>query len=253
MPVLTGVDAASTYCYLLADAEHRDADTWAVHLLDANAQGFDPDHTIADAGQGLRAGQKTALADTPCHGDVFHIQKQCESLANVLAQVAMGATSRRKALDVKMDAAKENSRGNTLSMPLMLARQTEQQACQLARDVKTLVRWLAHDILALVGPGLAERQGLFDFIVAELRHREHLDPPRIRPVRTALEKQRDDLLAFAGVLDHKLACIARDCDVPALEARRKNALAAATSRFGAEQEVDSFPIAVDRAIEVSYL
>jgi hypothetical protein len=29
-----------------------------------------------------------------------------------------------------------------------------------------------------------------------------------------LEKQRDDLLAFAGVLDHKLACIARDCDVP---------------------------------------
>ena len=88
-----------------------------------NAQGFDPDHTIADAGQGLRAGQKTALADTPCHGDVFHIQKQCESLANVLAQVAMGATSRRKALDVKMDAAKENSRGNTLSTPLMLARQ----------------------------------------------------------------------------------------------------------------------------------
>jgi len=91
MPALAGVDAASTYCYLLADAEHRDADTWVVHLLDANAQGFDPDHTIADAGQGLRAGQNTALADTPCHGDVFHIQKQCESLANVLAQVAMGA------------------------------------------------------------------------------------------------------------------------------------------------------------------
>ena len=91
MPVLAGVDAASTYCYLLADAEHRDADTWAVHLLDANAQGFDPDHTIADPRHGLRAGQNTALADTPCHGDVFHIQKQCESLANVLAQVAMGA------------------------------------------------------------------------------------------------------------------------------------------------------------------
>lgn len=91
MPVLAGVDAASTYCYLLADAEHRDADTWAVHLLDANAQGFDPDHTIADAGQGLRSGQKAALGETPCHGDVFHIQKQCESLANVLARVAMVA------------------------------------------------------------------------------------------------------------------------------------------------------------------
>jgi hypothetical protein len=172
MPVLAGVDAASTYCYLLADAEHRDADTWAVHLLDAAAQGFDPDHTIADAGQGLRAGQKAALGDTPCHGDVFHIQKQCESLANVLARLAMGATSRRNALDAKMDAAKENSCGNTILAPLTLARQAEKQACQLARDVKTLVHWLTHDVLALAGPVLAERQLLFDFIVAELRLRE---------------------------------------------------------------------------------
>ena len=34
-PVLVGVDAASTYCYLLELAEHRDADTWGYHLLDA--------------------------------------------------------------------------------------------------------------------------------------------------------------------------------------------------------------------------
>lgn len=29
MPVLAGVDAASTYCYLLAAAEQTDTDTWA--------------------------------------------------------------------------------------------------------------------------------------------------------------------------------------------------------------------------------
>src|SRR3954454_13414010 len=33
IPVLAGVDAASTYCYLLAAEQHRDADTWGVHLL----------------------------------------------------------------------------------------------------------------------------------------------------------------------------------------------------------------------------
>ncbi|MEO7231113.1 MAG: hypothetical protein ABIW96_00145, partial [Polaromonas sp.] len=52
-----------------------------------------------------------------------------------------------------------------------------------------------------------------DFIVAELRQREHLDSPRIRPVRRALENQRDDLLAFSGVLDAKLADIARSSQV----------------------------------------
>ena len=72
--VACGVNAKSTYCYLLAAAEHRDADTWRVHLLDASQQGLNPDYTIADAGQGPRAGQKAAWGDKRCHGDVFHIQ-----------------------------------------------------------------------------------------------------------------------------------------------------------------------------------
>jgi len=66
MPVLAGVCAASSYCYLLVAARHRDADTWGVHLLDASGQGLKPAYTIADAGQGLRAGQKAAWGDTPC-------------------------------------------------------------------------------------------------------------------------------------------------------------------------------------------
>jgi len=35
-----GVDATSTYCYLLVAAEHRDADTWGVHLRDAIKRGL---------------------------------------------------------------------------------------------------------------------------------------------------------------------------------------------------------------------
>jgi hypothetical protein len=38
MPVLAGVDAVSTYCYLLAAADHRDANTGGVHLFDATRQ-----------------------------------------------------------------------------------------------------------------------------------------------------------------------------------------------------------------------
>src|SRR3954451_11401758 len=66
--VLAGVDARSTYCYLLAAEHRRDADTWGVHLLDAAARGLRPDYTIADAGQGLRAGQRVAWGETSCHG-----------------------------------------------------------------------------------------------------------------------------------------------------------------------------------------
>jgi hypothetical protein len=209
MPVLAGVDAASTYCYLLVAAEHRDADTWGVYLLDATQQGLKPDYTIADAGQGLRAGQKAAWGDTPCHGDVFHIQHQCEGLANTLSRLAKGATSRRRKLEDRIGRVGQRGPDDELAIQLALARQAETQACWLARDIRTLTQWLNHDVLALAGPVLATREGLFDFLVAELERREPEDERRIRPLRVALQNQRDDLLAFAGVLDAKLAGIAQ--------------------------------------------
>jgi len=208
-PVLAGVDAHSTYCYLLAAEPHRDADTWGVHLLDATKQGLNPEYTIADAGQGLRAGQRAAWGETPCHGDVFHIQRQCEGLANTLSRLAKGATSRRETLQAKLNRAGQQDPDDGLAAQLALARQTEAQAIGLARDIRTLTQWLSHDVLALAGSALATRQLLFDFIVAELTHREPADPQRIRPLRVALQNQRDNLLAFAGRLDAKLIAIAQ--------------------------------------------
>lgn len=36
--------------FLYESAEYRDANTWGYHLLNVAAQGFNPDHIIADAG-----------------------------------------------------------------------------------------------------------------------------------------------------------------------------------------------------------
>ncbi|MEM9808965.1 MAG: hypothetical protein AAF959_27235, partial [Cyanobacteria bacterium P01_D01_bin.56] len=102
-PVLVGVDAASTYCYLLQGVARRDEETWGWHLLDVIEQGFDPDYTIADGGSGLRAGQKAVMPETPCHGDVFHIQQQFEQVANRLSRQAQGATTRRIKLEQKIE------------------------------------------------------------------------------------------------------------------------------------------------------
>ncbi len=213
-PVLVGVDAESTYCYLLAAAEHRDEDTWGVHLLDASKQRLNPDYTIADAAKGLRAGQAAAWPQTPCHGDIFHIQHQAKDLVHFLSRRAAAANSYRQKLEQEMQKAKLKGRGHTLSTKLTLARQAELQAVQLANDVKILIQWLSHDILALAGPSWEERQELFDFIVAELSQRENLLSHRLRPLRTALKNQRDDLLAFAQVLDEKLLEIAQRFDTP---------------------------------------
>jgi hypothetical protein len=203
----------STYRYLLAAEDHRDADTWGVHLLDAARQGLRPDYTIADAGQGLRAGQKAAWGDTPCHGDVFHIIHQCEGLANTLSRLAKGATSRRKKLEATFDRAGQSAPKDALVADLALARQTEARAHELARGIRILTQWLSHDVLALAGPDFATRRELFDLVTDELERLEPEDARRIHPMRVAPRNQRDDLLAFAGVLDKKLASIARTLEI----------------------------------------
>src|SRR5271166_346564 len=57
-PVLVGVDAASTFCFLLSPEEHRDADTWGIRLLELVDRGFAPEATIADFARGSAPGTR---------------------------------------------------------------------------------------------------------------------------------------------------------------------------------------------------
>ena len=214
-PVLVGVDAVSTYCYLLQGVAHRDEDTWGCHLLDVMEQGFDPTYTIADGGSGLRAGQKAVMPEVPCHGDVFHIQQQFEQVANGLVRQAQGATTQRIKLEQRMaKALLTNSMTQKLTIQLVSAKRREVGLVARAQDVKILLQWFSHDVLALAGPDLAERQELFDFIETELKQRAGKQYPTIRKLRKALHNQRDQLLAFAGVLDQKLAALAASFELP---------------------------------------
>jgi hypothetical protein len=150
-PVLAGVCAQSTYCYLLAAEEHRDADTWGAH---------------------------------------------CSTL-----------------LEARFGRAGQPAPKDALVTELALARQAETRAREPARGIRTLIQWLSHDVLALAGPKPATRRELFDFITDELERLEPEDARRIHPVRVALRNQRDDLLAFTGVLDKKLADIAQTLEI----------------------------------------
>lgn len=196
--MIVGVDAVSTHCYLIESVEHRDEDTWGYHLLDVMAQGFDLEYTIANGSSGLRAGQKAIIPKVPCHGDVFHIQEQFEQVANVLFQ-QISKTSLKDIIE------------QWLFIQQFQSQRQEQALLALNEDVKTLLCWFSHDVLALAGTPLAVRQELFDFIVSELKQREDKRYSAIRKLRKAL---RNQLLAFVSVLDQKLADVARCFKLP---------------------------------------
>lgn len=214
-PVLAGVDVESTYCYLLSLDEQRDGDTWALHLFDLQERGFAPEAVIADAGQGIRKGQKLALPDVTYRGDVFHGLKMVTELVIYLENRAYDAISARDKLERKQaqHERRQGRRDLKLSQRIGRARSAEQQAICLADEVALLSRWLQGDIFAVAGPSFSDRCELYDFIVQELRAREKLCPYRIGKLATALTNQRDDLLAFADQLDRDLQTVADEFEV----------------------------------------
>ena len=218
-PVLVGCDTRSTYCYLLSAVDSRDAETWGIALLEAGERGLNPDYTVADGGQGLRAGQSLAWPETPCHSDVFHALHDLGKASIFLENRAYGALAAKDEAERKMVKAKRRTKGNKFSRKLGSVRTGAEQAIALSDDTNTLLEWLQRDILSVAGPDLKTREDLFDFIMEELKAREEQAPHRIGPIRRKLENQKADLLRFAGVMDQALEGIAEEYGVDVYHVR----------------------------------
>ena len=134
-------------------------------------------------------------------------------MASLWVRIASGMHADRETVETRLANHRRRCEDSVLEATLEGLRRDEVRAHRLAVDLRTLVQWFERDILSLAGPALATREALFDFVVAELLRREAQDPVRIATFRRALQNQRDDLLAFAGVLDGRLDAIARTHDV----------------------------------------
>jgi hypothetical protein len=213
-PVLVGLEVDSTYCYLLEAVEHCDETTWGVHLLELSARGLDLDYTIADGGMALRAGQRAAWGDLPCHGDVFHPEKLLHELCTFLARRVPTYTLARQKIQHRYEQIERSCQRQTLGNPLARARREEQRALTMATEVRILSEWMEQDVLAVAGPPLAEREELYDFLLTELERYRGDCPHRFGPLLRQLRNQRPVLLAFVTVLQEKLAQVAQQFGVP---------------------------------------
>ena len=193
----------------LSQEEHRDADTWGVRLLELAERGFAPEAIVADFGTGLRAGQALALPEVPCRGDVFHLVHDLEPAVTYLENRAYDALDACARLE--REQARERRQGRPthgVAQRLRRARAACDAAIALADEVRLLGEWLRHDVLAVAGPCHADRLVLYDFILAELQARVASCPHRLGPIYRLLKNRRDDLLAFARVLDEELGRMA---------------------------------------------
>ena len=213
-PVLVGMDVDSTYCYLLEAVDHCDETTWGVHLLELRGSRLAPRLHDRRCGLALRAGQRAAWGDLPCHGDVFHPEKLLHELCTFLARRVPAYTLARGKIQHRYEQIERSCQRQTLGHPLARARREEQEAITAATAVRILTEWMEQDVLAVAGPPLAEREELYDFVVTELEryqgHARIVSDPLVRLLRN----QRTVLLAFVEVLQEQLAGVAQRFAVP---------------------------------------
>ena len=133
---------------------------------------------------------------------------------------AYGFISKRESLEQKMDRAKGQGKGQSLSKKLGQVLKQEATAIGLFDSLCILTNWMQKDILSLAGPDAVTRIELYNFVIAEMKKLEQQDAKRIGPVRRSLDNQRDDLLAFAKKLDQDISGIAQCFGVPVFLVQR---------------------------------
>jgi hypothetical protein len=203
-PVLVGVDARSSFCYLLAAEDSCDGTTWGYHLLDLQGKGFSPAYVVADQGKGHRAGLKEASPSVPCFADVFHILKDFGDVVRFYENRATSAAEELKKIEKKMASLKrKQEKQNKLSRSLGVAREKERETSDIAFILRTLRNWLRLDILAIAGPNFIVRLELLNFVIDELRKIE-IGSSKIASFRQKLENAKEEILGFVEVVDSKL-------------------------------------------------
>jgi hypothetical protein len=214
-PVLTGVDTRSLYCFLLAQEDSADENSWGTHLLDLKQQQLNPDRFIADDGTGLHAGLSVSYPTTPCDMDNFHLSKKLMELRRFFRNRLKSAITYYEEIKRKMEKAKASGNTHQYCKKLGLAKQHRNKMHTLSKNIDILISWMEHDVLNKAGPNLTAREVLYDFVVSEFEKLQAIHSHRIKDVVTYLKNQKNYALGFVDVLATKFEAIANklNCSV----------------------------------------
>jgi hypothetical protein len=213
-PVLVGVDAWSSFCYLLAAEGSCDGATWGCHLLDAQGRGLAPVYFVADQGKGLRAGLREVYPDIPCFADVFHILKDFGDVLRLYDNRLSSAIDELEKIKAKrVELKRKGDKQSKLSSAFATAREKQRHLADLVSALKILRDWLRHDILAIAGPRFEVRLELLNFVIDELSNREAQND-KIASLRKRIANAKVEILGFVTALDGAFAKAGAAHDLP---------------------------------------
>jgi hypothetical protein len=194
---------------LLAKADQRDYETWGIHLLDMQLQGYAPETTILDGAKGLTKGHEEALPNTKLQYDHFHMIKDLKDCARFLKNQVDSAVTAALKLHKRAGSQRNEAQQTILEDTFSVALHELSILEEIYKNFQILSQWLQHDVLQLPGHSPEERAILYDFIVCEMELIAAKHPHRIDDIVTSLKNQRSVLLDVTHTLNNKFVELAK--------------------------------------------
>ena len=168
-PVFTGIDAESTFIYLMLPMEDRTAESWQRAMEQLKELGLNLKVAISDAGSGLLSGIRKAFPDADIQIDVFHMLKDLGGEVWRFKKKMLKALRDYYDLESKVHGIKNQytDRARRALSDWKKARQDIDAQLEAHDTVNCLYRWV-HELLAFSGYTQQEVTELLEWLLEEM-------------------------------------------------------------------------------------
>ena len=209
-PILTGVDAESTYIFAMEPMNERTGEAWQLVLEVAKDRGLEPKVCISDAAKGLIAGVERTFGESEIQADTFHALYELGKEVSKCEKKANKYINAESELERKLKGAKPRN-PEKLKQALEDNAPKMNEAISIYDHLSILYTWMRL-LLGFSGYSQTDTQKLVVWVLQEmallavgkaglLKEIEKIKNlvPQLLSFVTRLEKQLDEIAVNAGV------------------------------------------------------
>ena len=208
-PVLTGIDAQSSYIYMLEQASDRKAETWEIYMEDRKDKGLDLKVSLNDGGVGLIAGIAKAFPNAAIQRDTFHALYEMGKEVSKAERKAYALIRSEYELFERLDG--ERPKEKTLNMLIDNAPKME-EAIRIYDTINTYYTWLT-EILGFSGYSAIEATELATWTLNGIE-KAAAGFPGLQKECEKTRKILPSLLSYIGRLETAMEERAQDLGIP---------------------------------------
>jgi len=209
-PILTGIDPISTYTFQLEESPDRKAESWALHLLDKQEKGLNPDVSINDGGTGLMSAIPQVFPKAEIQADTFHALYALGKEISKIERKANKLINNEYELDAKLKGKKPRLKHKESLEEL---RPKVEEAIRRYDIVNILYIWLKM-LLDFSGYSLVDAHILSEWVLQEMAVAT-ADIPGMQKEITKIYKILPSLLSYVGRLERGIDGLSQKTSIPA--------------------------------------